>query len=226
MARKRSPPRDHCSHSPFKQLKGLSCPDRPRRVDSPPAAEPPAVDEEHGNEFASAMESLAVRPLPGQEAAAPQRPANDSAVPVPAEEAEVAEFLDAVERLSPHFRDQLPAADEGPRARPRRLKQLARGDLKPAGELDLHGLHREEALSRTRTFLAHAVRQQWPAVLIVTGKGLHSGEGPVLRRAVECLLENSRSLVLEWGEAPRRFGGAGALVVFLRLSGGRGTIGT
>ncbi len=33
------------------------------------------------------------------------------------------------------------------------------------------------------------------------------------------MLETSREVVLEWGAAPRRFGGAGALVVFVRNSG-------
>lgn len=96
------------------------------------------------------------------------------------------------------------------------MRQLERGELKPAGELDLHGLNRDEALGRTRAFLVHAARQQWPVVVIVTGKGLHSSEGPVLRLAVEHLLDTSRDMVLEWGVAPRRFGGAGALVVFVR----------
>ena len=93
---------------------------------------------------------------------------------------------------------------------------LRRGRWAIQGELDLHGLTRDEAVARTRAFLAHAARQRWPAVVIVTGKGLHSAEGPVLRRTVERLLDSSRELVLEWGEAPRRFGGAGALAVFLR----------
>ena len=127
------------------------------------------------------------------------------------------EFLAAVEALGEVCRDEpSPGGDEPPRARPRRMKQLERGELQPAEQLDLHGLTRGEALPRVRTFLAHAVRQQWPVVVIVTGKGLHSAEGPVLRRAVEQLLAESRELVLEWGAAPRRFGGAGALVVFLR----------
>ena len=131
--------------------------------------------------------------------------------------AERDEFLVAVEQLDPPAEEDLPA-DAPPHARPRRMKQLERGELQPAAQLDLHGLTRDEAVSRTRAFLAHAARQQWPAVVIVTGKGLHSAEGPVLRRAVEGLLAASRELVLEWGAAPRRFGGAGALVVFVRGS--------
>ena len=126
------------------------------------------------------------------------------------------EFLAALERIAP---DAALADTEEPsvqRAEPRRLKRLERGDLKPVGTLDLHGLTREEALNRTGAFLGHAARQGWAAVVIVTGKGLHSPTGPVLRRAVEQLLTDSPQLVLEWARAPKRYGGAGALVVFLR----------
>jgi DNA-nicking Smr family endonuclease len=132
--------------------------------------------------------------------------------------AERDEFLAAVDQLDPPVEEDLPADGDSPRARPRRMKQLERGALRPDGELDLHGLVRDEAVARTRGFLAHAVRQKWSVVVIVTGKGLHSAEGPVLRRAVEQLLDGSRDLVLEWGEAPRRFGGAGALAVFVKMT--------
>jgi DNA-nicking Smr family endonuclease len=130
--------------------------------------------------------------------------------------AERDEFLTAIDRIDQPLEEELPVDEELARARPRRMKQLARGELKLAGELDLHGLTRAEAVARTRLFLAGAVRQGWQVVVIVTGKGLHSPTGPVLRQAVERLLDGSRDLVLEWGPAPRRFGGAGALVVFVR----------
>ncbi len=223
MARKRNPPPDRCSHSPFKNLKGLSCPERSQPVAPPPLAPgPPAPADDDVDVFASAMASLAVRPLPDRNPVAGRNPEAAPVVPPSAGDAETVEFLAAVGRLDRNFRDELPAVEDTPRARPRRLKQLERGALQPAGELDLHGLCRDEALARTRTFLAHAVRQRWQAVLIVTGKGLHSGEEPVLRRAVVRLLDEMRALILEWGEAPRRYGGAGALVVFPRLSANKG----
>ncbi|MCM2265329.1 MAG: Smr/MutS family protein [Desulfuromonadales bacterium] len=128
------------------------------------------------------------------------------------------EFLAAIDHLNPPIEEQHPAEEEPPRARPRRMRQLERGEIKPSAELDLHGLTRDEAVARAKAFLAHAARQGWAAVVIITGKGLHSAEGPILRRAVELLLGQSGQLVLEWGKAPRRFGGAGALVVFLKRS--------
>lgn len=131
-------------------------------------------------------------------------------------ETERLEFLAAIEQLTPSPEEVAPPEPPTPQARPRRMKQLERGELKPAATLDLHGLSREEALARTRQFLGQATRQSWQAVVIVTGKGLHSQEGPVLRRAVEQLLATVPHLILEWASAPRQLGGEGALIVFPR----------
>lgn len=163
------------------------------------------------------MASLAVRRLSGDTpVASPPAATGDGDAAAPVEDVAAAEFMAAIGQLDKTFKDELPPPEATRPAQPRRLKQLERGVLKPAGELDLHGLTRDEALNRTRAFLGHAARQGWSVVLIVTGKGLHSSEGPVLRLAVERLLGDARDLVLEWGVAPRRYGGAGALVVFIR----------
>lgn len=130
------------------------------------------------------------------------------------------EFLAALEQIDPAAALVETEEPSVRRAEPRRLKKLERGEIKPAETLDLHGLTREEALHRCGAFLGHAARQGWTAVVIVTGKGLHSPTGPVLRQAIEQLLTDSPQLVLEWTRAPRRYGGAGALVVFLRQAGG------
>ena len=55
-------------------------------------------------------------------------------------------------------------------------------------------------------------------VLIVCGRGLHSGlEGPVLPDvAIERLSEELAYYVLAFCTAPRRWGGEGALLVMLR----------
>jgi len=103
------------------------------------------------------------------------------------------------------------------RAKARRSRRLARGEIHPADHLDLHGLTRDDALLKVRYFLEHAVFQGDEAVLIITGKGTGSASGPVLRRAVQQALERGlKNLVLEWCQAPARLGGSGALVVFLR----------
>ena len=102
------------------------------------------------------------------------------------------------------------------RAAPRRMRQVERGQLLPEDELDLHGLSVDEARTKTRFFLQNAVFQGLCTVLLITGKGLHSDSGPVLRSAMEKFLSENNELVVEWGVAPRRYGGEGALVVFLR----------
>lgn len=130
---------------------------------------------------------------------------------------DIAALLASCEFADP---DEEPAPAPGPSsARPRRARQLRREELQPDGTLDLHGLKRDEALSRTRTYLAQAVRLGWSLVVIVTGKGLRSPHGPVLRGAVEECLRQSQRLVVEWHEAPPRLGGSGALAVFLRSRG-------
>lgn len=126
------------------------------------------------------------------------------------------EFIAALERIESGEAAEPEEEPAPPRAQPRRLRQLERGALQPVETLDLHGHSREEALTRARAFLQQAARQGWPAVVIVTGKGLHSQSEPVLRRAIEQLLVASPALVMEWAVAPRQYGGAGALVVFPR----------
>ena len=79
-----------------------------------------------------------------------------------------------------------------------------------------HGLTVDEASAKIKFFLQDATYQGFQTVLVITGKGLHSSDGPVLRRAMEVLLTKNSKQVIEWGVAPRRYGGDGALVVFLR----------
>lgn len=219
MSRRKDDP-NRFAHSPFKSLKGLpvSGAGQPSPPPPPAAAEPSQPPREDDTElFTREMNWLAVRPLSGTPpVATPPSAAADGDAAAPVEAAAAAEFLAAVGQLDKTFKDEMPPTAATRAAQPRRLKQLERGELQLAGELDLHGLTRDEALTRTRAFLGHAARQGWPVVLLVTGKGLHSSDGPVLRRAVERLLGDAADLVLEWGVAPRRYGGAGALVVFVR----------
>ncbi len=209
------------NHSPFKSLKGLSVSEPPKTSPKVPVKPPVVPDDPDDRDlFAREMAWLNVRAVGGKTAGqGVDDKLETSVAPTPPPPNESAEFLSAIGKLDKTFRDELPTEIEPPRARPRRMKQLERGELKPSAELDLHGLTRDEAVARTRAFLAHATRQRWPVVVIVTGKGLRSAEGPVLRRAIEDLLASAQELVLEWGEAPRRLGGTGALAVFVRSVG-------
>jgi DNA-nicking Smr family endonuclease len=210
------------SNGPFTSLKGLSA-SEPREPAAARAVSVAGEDslsaDERPQSFVDAMAALGVEPLNG--AGTEESPAQKHSLPETPGQPEPpgddrALFLDALGSLDTVFQDEWPQDRETPRAVPRRLRQVERGRLKPQAELDLHGLSVDEARPKVRIFMQNAVRQRFAAVLIITGRGLHSSDGPVLRDAVEALLAQSGELVVEWGRAPQRYGGNGALVVFPR----------
>jgi DNA-nicking Smr family endonuclease len=76
---------------------------------------------------------------------------------------------------------------------------------------------KDEALQRLEQFISEAVTLGQQAVLVITGKGLNSPEGPVLQGAVAAWLKDEgKRMVLEFVPAPRYLGGSGAFVVFLK----------
>ncbi len=93
-----------------------------------------------------------------------------------------------------------------------------RTDREPDAELDLHGKTQEEAIRMVQGFLLTSYHRHLRHVLIITGKGLRSGEqGPVLRDAVYHWLErNGERFAKSFGWAPPRHGGQGAIWVTLR----------
>jgi DNA-nicking Smr family endonuclease len=88
----------------------------------------------------------------------------------------------------------------------------------PDDELDLHGKTVEEAIRMVQSFLLAAHRRRLRSVVIVTGRGLNSGPGgPVLRGAVLTWLErNGAPYCRDFGPAPGRHGGAGAVLVTMK----------
>lgn len=125
-------------------------------------------------------------------------------------------FLDSLGKMDSVFRDEIPQ-DEEAAAAPRRMRQLRQGKLAPEAKLDLHGLSRQEAREKVRFFLEDATFHGLKTVLIITGRGKGSSDGPVLRQFMERYLSSdARAWVVEWGRAPARYGGEGALVVFLK----------
>jgi DNA-nicking Smr family endonuclease len=215
--------------SPFRGLKGLAAsgraqPDGPpvQKSRNNPGTSQPSPDDLQS--FADEMHFLGVKQLADQSAPAPQKVPPAAAADTnqdSREEYDRALFLEALGEIPNTFQDDVQELETHSKAVPRRLRQVARGQLKPEAELDLHGLTLDEALTRVRFFLDDACYRGLQTVLIITGKGLHSTDGPVLRRAVEKLLEQSRQRVLEWGNAPRAYGGDGALVVFPRCKTGQ-----
>ncbi|MEK7736835.1 MAG: Smr/MutS family protein [Pseudomonadota bacterium] len=98
------------------------------------------------------------------------------------------------------------------------LKDLRRGRWVSQGELDLHGLNRDEARQALMQFLAESLAQHQRCLRIVHGKGLRSpGREPVLKELVRHWLAN-RPEVLAYCQARAADGGAGAVVVLLQAS--------
>ena len=95
-------------------------------------------------------------------------------------------------------------------------RKLRRGEWSMQGEIDLHGLRREDAREALAAFLREAVKQGWRCVRVVHGKGLGSpGKTPVLKGKVHSWLVQKNE-VLAFVQARADEGGAGAVVVLLK----------
>jgi DNA-nicking Smr family endonuclease len=215
-------------NNPFKPLKGIT-PAPTDRVPKPKTSEVsdrPAGNEQVDDEdlFSREMSLLGV----SQQSRNEEEEVRDKSLPGDIRESEGAidrkpapiteedEFLSALGQMDAVFQDEFPL-EETPVATPGRMKQLRHGRLVPDGSLDLHGLSREQAREKARFFLEDSVYQGRKTVLVITGRGKGSPDGPVLRNDMESYLANeAKSWVVEWGRAPARYGGEGALVVFLK----------
>lgn len=95
------------------------------------------------------------------------------------------------------------------------LARLRRGQWAIQGQLDLHGLRRDEAREALAALLTNARRHGWRCLRIVHGKGLGSpGRAPVLKAKVQRWLAQSDA-VIAFAQASAPQGGAGALIVLL-----------
>jgi DNA-nicking Smr family endonuclease len=98
------------------------------------------------------------------------------------------------------------------------IRKLRKGGWSIQGEIDLHGLRREEARDALAAFLRDAIKRGWRCVRVVHGKGLGSpGKTPVLKGKVHGWLAQKNE-VLAFVQARADEGGAGAVVVLLRPS--------
>ena len=92
------------------------------------------------------------------------------------------------------------------------------------GELDLHGLTRDEAREALGQFLAVSLQQGRRCLRLIHGRGLRSpGREPVLKHLSKNWLAQ-REEILAFCQARPHDGGEGALLVLLRAgkaSGGR-----
>ena len=97
-------------------------------------------------------------------------------------------------------------------------RKLRKGGWSIQGQVDLHGLRREDARQALVDFIKDAAKMGWRCVRVVHGKGLGSpGKTPVLKGKVQSWLIQKR-VVLAFVQARPAHGGAGALVVLLAQS--------
>ena len=98
------------------------------------------------------------------------------------------------------------------------VRKLRRGGWSIQGQVDLHGLRREDAREALSQFVKDAHKVGWRCVRVVHGKGLGSpGKTPVLKGKVQSWLIQKQE-VLAFVQARPAHGGAGALVVLLGQS--------
>ena len=96
------------------------------------------------------------------------------------------------------------------------VRKLRRGVWAIQGQLDLHGLRRDEARERLGAFLRDADRHGLRCVRVIHGKGHGSpGREPVLKAKVKSWLAQ-KSEVIAFTQARAADGGHGALLVLLR----------
>jgi DNA-nicking Smr family endonuclease len=102
------------------------------------------------------------------------------------------------------------------------VRKLRRGVWALQGQLDLHGLRREEAREQLGAFLRESARAGLRCVRVIHGKGNGSpGREPVLKGKVRHWLVQ-RDEVLAFTQARPLDGGAGAVIVLLRPQSGLG----
>ena len=95
------------------------------------------------------------------------------------------------------------------------LTRLRSGQWALQGQLDLHGLNRDEARQALADFIRQTQRRGLRCVRVVHGKGHGSpGREPVLKARVQRWLAQSAG-VMAFAQASGPMGGAGALVVLL-----------
>ena len=87
----------------------------------------------------------------------------------------------------------------------------------PQNELDLHGYTASEAEDKTVFFITQAKNNRLKTVRIITGKGLHSPQGPVLKTVVEAKLVEFKGqkkiITYRWEKKTKQK--SGALIVYL-----------
>ncbi|MEY2894135.1 MAG: hypothetical protein RJA98_4043 [Pseudomonadota bacterium] len=101
---------------------------------------------------------------------------------------------------------------------PEVVRKLRRGVWAIQGQIDLHGMRRDEAREQLGAFLREATRQGQRCLRVVHGKGNGSpGREPVLKGKVKSWLVQKNE-VMAFAQARASEGGNGALIVLLAPS--------
>ena len=105
---------------------------------------------------------------------------------------------------------QMPGLDR------RTAQRVTRGIMCIEGRIDLHGLTRDQAISRLQSYVDNAFSHGKRTILVITGKG--SGGSGVLKAEVPRWLNmpHLRDKVLGFSHAQPKDGGEGALYVLLK----------
>lgn len=221
MKKRRPPerPRVDFKNTPFKSLKGLA----PSTAAPAKRSATPRVSKQIDNDDDEALLFLRAAegarefvPAPDERVDRAARQATPKPRVRAPEDSQL--FLAAMKNLGTTFQESLPEQEEVKQRSPTgRMRQLKRGTLRVGQTLDLHGFLKDEALARLEQFIAAARSRGLQAVLVITGKGINSPEGPVLQGAVaEWLRNDGKGFVAEFSSAPRELGGSGAFVVFIK----------
>jgi len=114
----------------------------------------------------------------------------------------------------PKFSGKAPERDTHKRSKKLKIDR----NFEPDTALDLHGETQERALEKVESVLKSSIRKGLKTVLIIPGKGLHSGpDGGILKRLVWNWLKHEEQYVKKFQWAPKFHGGEGAILVFLAI---------
>ncbi len=103
----------------------------------------------------------------------------------------------------------------------RYLPKLRNGLYSIQGQIDLHGLSREEARRAVEAFICHMSRERSCCIKVIHGRGINSpNDRAVLKESLHRWLSSRRMSrhVVAYASAPFGDGGVGAVYVLLRRS--------
>jgi len=101
-----------------------------------------------------------------------------------------------------------------PPAQKKRKRKITR-QFHPDAQIDLHGETLDQAMFHTKMMLDHGKSGKFQSLLVITGKGMNSGEaGGVLKREIwDYLIHLHDERIREVRWAPRHLGGEGAILI-------------